>query len=182
MSEDTEGTSGAIKSIGKYLLPGEHVVVVATQSRWKRGGKIVNPGTVYATDRRLIIRDPYTLGLRADITIIPYDKISGVRVKKGLLSTSLEFTAPGMEGGRSSIVKWGEGGVGEIDAIDAQKATKIASIIGGYSGGRTLQPAGTISVADELAKLADLLSKGVITQQEFEELKGKLIRGEKSGT
>jgi hypothetical protein len=182
MSEDTEYASGKIKKIEKYLLPGEHIIVVATQSRWKRGGKMVNPGTVYATDRRLIIRDPYTLGLRADITIIPYDKISGVRVKKGLLSTSLEFTAPGMEGGRGTVVKWGEGGVGEIDAIGTQKATKIASIIGGYSGGRTLQPASTMSVADELAKLADLCSKGVITQQEFEELKARLIRGEKPDT
>ncbi|PSN81958.1 hypothetical protein B9Q01_09360 [Candidatus Marsarchaeota G1 archaeon OSP_D] len=168
-----------IKKIQKFLLPGERVLVVATQSRWKRGGKFINPGTIYATDRRLIIRDPYTLGLRADITIIPYDKITGVRVKKGLLSTSLEITAAGLEGGKSAVIKWGEGGVGEIDAIDSEKAERIASLIGGQAG-RVNAQVQNVSVAEELEKLAQLREKGVITEEEFQELKAKLIKSQQN--
>lgn len=173
--EGQQPTDDEVRKIQKLLLPSERILVVARQSRWKSGGKLVNPGTIFATDRRLIIRDPYTLGLRADITIIPYDKISGVRVKKGFLSTSIEITAPGLEvGARSAAVKWGEGGVGEIDAIPSDKATQIASIISGYSG-RGQPQVSTQSVAEELEKLSDLRSRGVISQEEFEKLKAKIL-------
>jgi hypothetical protein len=37
------------------------------------------------------------------------------------------------------------------------------------------QPQATISVADELSKLADLLEKGLITREEFETQKAKLL-------
>ncbi|MEM3711854.1 MAG: PH domain-containing protein [Thermoprotei archaeon] len=167
-------SAGDVREIAEYLQPGEKVLVVARQSRWKSGGKLVNPGTVYATDRRLIIRDPYTLGLRSNITIIPYDRISGVRVKQGFLSTTLEFTAPGLEGGRSSVVKWGEGGIGEIQAIPSEKAKKIASIIGGYSRVRVDQPPQG-GLVDQLAKLAELREKGAITDEEYASLKRRLI-------
>jgi len=173
MSGEFEEPGADVGKIAEYLQPGEKVLVVAQQSRWKSGGKLINPGTIYATDRRLIIRDPYTLGLRADITMIPYDRISGVRVKQGLLSTSLEFTAPGLEGGRSTVVKWGEGGVGEIDAIPAQKAKEIASIISGYS--KQTATVGEGSIVDQLAKLAQLREKGAISEEEYIKLKQKLL-------
>jgi hypothetical protein len=35
----------------------------------------MTPNTVYATDRRIIIRDPYMLGLKENIVDIPYDLI-----------------------------------------------------------------------------------------------------------
>ncbi|SRR5579875_1937090 len=174
MSGEFEEPGADIEKIAEYLQPGEKVLVAAQQSRWKSGGKLVNPGTIYATDRRLIIRDPYALGLKADITMIPYDKISGVRVKEGLLSTSLEFTAPGLEGGRSTVVKWGEGGVGEIDAIPAQKARAIASIISGYTKQGITAPGGG-NIVDELAKLAELREKGAISEEEYVKLKQKLL-------
>lgn len=173
MSGEFEEPDADVDKIAEYLQPGEKVLVVAHQSRWKSGGKLINPGTVYATDRRLIIRDPYTLGLRADITLIPYDRISGVRVKQGLLSTSLEFTAPGLEGGRSTVVKWGEGGVGEIDAIPPEKARAIASIISGYP--RNAATVGEGGIVDQLAKLAELREKGAISEEEYNRLKQKLL-------
>jgi hypothetical protein len=171
MGSNQDVSEEDIGKIAEYLQPGERVLVVARQSRWKSGGKLINPGTVFATDRRLIIRDPHTLGLRAEITIIPYDKISGVRVKQGLLSTSLEFTAPGLEGGRTTVIKWGEGGVGEIDAIPSSKARLMASIISGYTRQTYTKP----SVVDELSRLAELHEKGAITDEEYVKLKEKLM-------
>jgi hypothetical protein len=42
------------------------------------------PNVVFATDRRIIIRDPSMLGLREDIVDILYDMISSVRIDKGV--------------------------------------------------------------------------------------------------
>ncbi|MGB0028477.1 MAG: PH domain-containing protein [Nitrososphaeraceae archaeon] len=66
-----------ITKIAEMLNPDEKVLLVAKQSRIKPGGSYITPNTVYATDRRIIIRDPYVLGLRENIVDIPYDIITG---------------------------------------------------------------------------------------------------------
>jgi hypothetical protein len=43
------------------LNPDEKVLLVARQSRIKPGGSLHTPNIIYATDRRIIIRDPYML-------------------------------------------------------------------------------------------------------------------------
>ena len=64
-----------INKIRHMLNPNEEVFVVARQSRLKPGGSKLTPNVVFATDRRIIIRDPSMLGLREDIVDIPYDMI-----------------------------------------------------------------------------------------------------------
>src|ERR671931_451582 len=56
-----------IGKIAHMLNPNEEVFVVARQSRLKPGGSKFTPNVVFATDRRIIIRDPSMLGLREDI-------------------------------------------------------------------------------------------------------------------
>jgi hypothetical protein len=51
-----------ITKIAEMLNPDEKVLLVAKQSRIKPGGSYMTPNIVYATDRRIIIRDPYMLG------------------------------------------------------------------------------------------------------------------------
>ncbi|HYZ50978.1 MAG TPA: PH domain-containing protein, partial [Nitrososphaeraceae archaeon] len=68
------------------LNPNEEVLVVARQSRLKPGGSKLTPNVVFATDRRIIIKDPSMLGLHEDIVDIPYDMISSVRIDKGVFS------------------------------------------------------------------------------------------------
>src|ERR671937_264053 len=70
-----------IKKISHMLNPNEEVFVVARQSRLKPGGSKLTPNVVFATDRRIIIKDPSMLGLREDIVDIPYDMISSVRIE-----------------------------------------------------------------------------------------------------
>jgi hypothetical protein len=42
----------------------ERVLLVARQSTLKPGGSHFTPNIIYATDRRIIIRDPYMLGIK----------------------------------------------------------------------------------------------------------------------
>src|SRR5919205_1088804 len=85
-----------IKEIAEMLNPNEEVLVVARQSRLKPGGSKLTPNVVFATDRRIIIKDPSMLGLREDIVDIPYDMISSVRIDKGVFSSNIIFKAPGL--------------------------------------------------------------------------------------
>ncbi|TLX83871.1 MAG: SHOCT domain-containing protein [Thaumarchaeota archaeon] len=69
-----------IEKIEKILSSGEKVLLVARESRLMPGGSAFTPNSVIATDRRVIIRDPYMLGLKADliqegvIEALPKDK------------------------------------------------------------------------------------------------------------
>ena len=62
-----------IEKIKNLLNPNEKVLLVARQSRFLPGGSALTPNVVTATDRRIIIRDPYDLGFRSEIVDIPYD-------------------------------------------------------------------------------------------------------------
>lgn len=62
-----------IQKIGNMLNPNEKVLLVARQSRFLPGGSALTPNIVIATDKRIIIRDPYVLGLKSEIVDIPYD-------------------------------------------------------------------------------------------------------------
>ena len=80
-----------IKKIREMLNPHEEVLVVARQSRVRPGGSAVAPNIIYATNKRIIIRDPYMMGIKENITDIPYDVITSVKLDKGLLSSTIRF-------------------------------------------------------------------------------------------
>ncbi|MDN5868096.1 MAG: PH domain-containing protein [Candidatus Nitrosocosmicus sp.] len=187
-----------IKKIAEMLNPDERVLVVARQSRFKPGGSQLSPNVVYATDRRIILRDPSMLGLKQDIIDIPYNVITNAKIEKGLLSASVIFNAPGLFNpnipGRMPWIKrletdeHGENGV--IDAIPKQKAEDLIEVIRngitqirspGYSSAGANNVShiprhqSHISHADELKKLADLKEEGVISEEEFKRMKEKII-------
>jgi hypothetical protein len=188
-----------IKKIAEMLNPDERVLVVARQSRFKPGGSQLSPNVVYATDRRIILRDPSMLGLKQDIIDIPYNVITNAKIEKGLLSASVIFNAPGLFNpnipGRMPWIKrletdeHGENGV--IDAIPKKKAEDLIEVIrngitqtrsppysvaaGNNNVSHIPQHHGQISHADEIKKLADLREKGVISEEEFKRMKEKII-------
>ena len=47
-----------LKKLPNMLNPDEKVLLVATQSKILPGGSYFTPNTIYATDRRIILRDP----------------------------------------------------------------------------------------------------------------------------
>src|ERR687886_2385194 len=85
-----------INKITEMLNPDEKVLLVARQSRIKPGGSHFTPNIIYATDRRIIIRDPYMLGIKENLIDIPYDIITSIKLEKGLLSSTIRFKAPAL--------------------------------------------------------------------------------------
>ena len=49
----------------------------------KPGGSVLaTPNIVFATDKRVLIRNPTMLGMRENIEDIPYDKMTSVKLEK----------------------------------------------------------------------------------------------------
>ena len=71
-----------IEHVKQMLEVSEAIKTVARQSRVMTGGSLVTPNIIFATNRRVIIKDPTALGLRAGIDSIPYSQISKVLSKK----------------------------------------------------------------------------------------------------
>jgi hypothetical protein len=189
--------------ISKMLNPDERILLVAVQSRIRPGGSLFTPNEIYATDRRIIIRDPYMLGIKENIVDIPYDIVTSLKLEKGLLSSTIRFKAPGLVsptkmGIMDSVADNGKdndpGGI--IQAIPKSKAEDLLEIIrSGMTGNNknsvasqmqrlpsdnnqaatTLDDHRSISIADELRKLADLRSEGILTEQEFQHIKQELV-------
>jgi len=186
-----------IKEIAEMLNPNEEVFVVARQSRLKPGGSAFTPNIVFGTDRRIIIKDPSMLGLRENVVDIPYDMISSVRIDKGVFSSNIIFKAPGLinSSRRGKLDKMMEScGDGSdlaeeeaiITAIPKNKAEDLLEVIrNGMDKDREVyrhpqadlsQKQSSVSIADELLKLANLKDKGIISDEEFQQMKQDLMK------
>jgi hypothetical protein len=175
-----------IEKIKNMLNPNEKVLLVARQSRFLPGGSALTPNVVIATDRRIIIRDPYDLGFRSEIVDIPYDVITSVKLMKGVLTSTILFKAPALVN-KSKLGLLDEDIAGEDDQDGAIQALPkgdaedlleiIRRSIQGYN--KTNEPAvqvASMSIADEINKLSKLKGQGIITATEFEEMKNRLIK------
>jgi hypothetical protein len=185
-----------IKKIREMLNPDEEVLVVARQSRVRPGGSAVTPNIIYATNKRIIIRDPYMMGIKENITDIPYDVITSVKLDKGLLSSTIRFEAPALVGSKrlgmiDGIVGGENDHEGMIEAIPKRKAEDVVQVIrsGMHRTGYNQDETQTVShhqssdtnyqssIADELTKLRKLKEQGIITEKEFAKLKKDLLDG-----
>ena len=181
-----------ITKIAEMLNTDEKVLLVAKQSRIKPGGSYMTPNIVYATDRRIIIRDPYMMGLKENIVDIPYDIITSVKLEKNILSSTIRFKAPrlGMMEETNDGQEDEEGG--KIESIPKKKAEDLIEIIRSGMQSSKKSPSSisskqeelrsetvhneenitqiqsnshlVTSIADELAKLAKLRDQGVVTE------------------
>jgi hypothetical protein len=179
-----------IRKIANRLDQDEKVRFVAKQSRMKPGGSaLATPNIVFATDKRIIIRNPTMLGMRENIEDIPYDKMTSVKLEKGVFSSTILIRAPGLSemsrvSRHSGLVAWGRGEDGQIDALPKGKGEELFTIIReGIEGAKkaAAQSATTIvnqqiSIADELAKLAALKEQGIVSEGEFTQLKQDLLK------
>jgi hypothetical protein len=192
-----------ISKITEMLNPDEKVLLVARQSRIKPGGSLHTPNVIYATDRRLIIRDPYMLGIKENVVDIPYDIVTSVKVEKGLLSSTIRFKAPGLLsstklGMMDSMIDGEDDQGGIIEAIPKDKAQDLVEIIRSgmhTTGNRKFAPSKNqmpnelleskeynvptnqpISIADEIRKIGNLKKEGLITEDEFKQMKQDLLR------
>lgn len=175
-----------IDKIKNMLNPNEKVLLVARQSRFLPGGSALTPNVVIATDRRIIIRDPYDLGFRSEIVDIPYDVITSVKLMKGVLTSTILFKAPALVN-KSKLGLLDEDIAGEddqdgaIQALPKGDAEDLLEIIrrGIQGHNKTNEPVvqvASMSIADEINKLSKLKDQGIITATEFDEMKNRLIK------
>ncbi len=114
--------------ISRYLDEGEEVLAMATQARHVPGGSPVTPGTIFATDRKVIIRNPLLLGLREKVEYFRYRDIMNVAIERGYFSSSLRITAPGM--GTVARPAQDDGRAdGSLGGLDTAGAMEIMGII-----------------------------------------------------
>jgi len=144
---------------------------------------MMTPSIIFATNKRLLIRDPSMLGLRESVEDLAYSNITSARLQKGVFSSSIMIRAAGLSTLSEKKVSWlvsAKGSnEGEIDAIPKDKAEKIVDIIKkGIESAKSSQvaPAAKSSIADELAKIAKLKADGVISDEEFQALKQDLLK------
>ena len=175
-----------IEKIAERLDEGEKVLEVAKQSKLKPGGANFSPNTVFATDRRLIIRNPTMFGARQNVEDFEYDNLTNIKLEKGLFSSTLVITAPGMgtaarNSTMSGLLPWGRNEDGSIDGIPKDKAENILKIVRNAivnakkESQKPVQVVQQTSTADELAKLAKLKEQGILSDEEFDKMKKDLI-------
>ena len=181
-----ESALNEIEKIAERLDEGEKVLEVAKQSKLKPGGANFSPNTVFATDRRLIIRNPTMFGARQNIEDFEYDNLTNIKLEKGVFSSTLVITAPGMgtaarNSTMSGLLPWGRNEDGSIDGIPKDKAENILKIVRNAivkakkESQKPTQVVQQTSTADELAKLAKLKEQGILSDEEFDKMKKDLI-------
>jgi len=159
-----------IEKIADRLEEGEKVLLVTrqTKSPLKSGGSMFTPNTIIVTDKKIIIRNPSALGLRQKLEYYSYDNIVDVKLERGMLSAALEINVPGsFEDAR-------------VDAISKDEAEQILRIIqDGIKKCKSQADSPPVqqetSIADELVKISGLKEQGIISEEEFQTMKQKLL-------
>ncbi len=149
-----------IKKIANRLDKDEKVILVIRQTKnpLKPGGSLFTPDTIFATTKKIIIRNPSAFGLRQNVELYPYEKIIDVKLEKGMLSSAININVPG------SIYD------GYIDAIPKDDAEELLKII--YD--RMKEKKTSSSDDDPLIILKKRFAKGEITKEEYEDMKSVL--------
>lgn len=173
-----------ISKIRKMLNPDEKVLLVARQSRLLPGGSAMTPNNVIATDRRVIIRDPYMLGLKSNVIDIPYDVVTSVKLQKGVFTSTILFKAPTLVNkSKLGLLDEDIGGEddqgGIIEAVPKDKAEELLEIIRrrmkNANDAESTSNIVSMSTADELRKLSKLKDDGILSESEFQKMKEQLL-------
>ena len=161
--------------IRSMIMPGEEVLLIASQARAVPGGSLSTPNKIYVTNIRVLYKNPKLLGLKAEIIDIAYKDISNVELKRGVFSTEIHLFSRFLSKTR------------ELPAVDKQTAQQVNVLI--QKGIRGELPRQVISedrnapvareASDplkELERLGELKQKGLITEDEFKQLKAELLK------
>lgn len=125
--------SEEIEKIKSRLDSGETIIASARQSRIRPGGAaLINPNSIYLTEKRVIIRNPIRLGFGENIEDYYYKNLTNVRLEKGIFSASVVLFVRGMteisKSDRNKVL-WGRKSYGSIDAISKDEAEIMYKII-----------------------------------------------------
>ena len=186
-----------ITEISSVLDINEKVLLVITQSKVRLVGLPFTSYVIYATDRRIIIRDISLNGLKENTVGIPYSLITDINRKEGFISARISLKVSRIRSDEElpSLDEYGNTGNEYewiIEHIPNSKALLLVNIVraminkweflseehqsvldsneNGVTSFSTLE-----SPADELFKIARLKNEGVINEEEFARLKQNII-------
>jgi hypothetical protein len=148
-----------IMQIADRLDDDEQVLMVIRQTKnpLKPGSSLVTPDTIFATTKKIVIRDPSALGLRQNIEVYPYEQIVDLKLEKGMFSSSIDINVPG------SLYN------GYIDAIPKGEAEELLKVI--YERMKKEKSTPQSDDDDPLTILKKRFAKGEISKEEYEEMK-----------
>lgn len=186
-----------ITEISSMLDINEKVLLVITQSKVRLVGLPFTSYVIYATDRRIIIRDISLHGLKENTIGLPYTIITDINHKEGLISTCIRLRVSRTQGNNELPALDQSGITGNnfewvIEHIPKSKALPLVKIVRAMickwefsSEEHQSVPEATEHIvasfstldspADELLKIARLKSEGIINEQEFSRLKQNII-------
>lgn len=186
-----------ITEISSMLDINEKVLLVITQSKVRLVGLSFTSYVIYATDRRIIIRDISLHGLKENTIGIPYSMITDISHKEGFISASIRLRVNRIQGDNElpALDQYeiaGKESEWIIEHIPKSKALVLVKIVRAMidkweflaeehqsipdATEKTVASFSTLdSPADELFKIARLKSEGVINEQEFARLKQNII-------
>lgn len=118
---------GEVQSAKSILWPDENVEMTVMQRRIGPGGSVTTPTTVITTDKRLIILNRASLGIRKDYEVIPYRQITSVRLEHGIISSSVFIRVQGYDRDKGLLKNGKE--EGEIDGLRNREAQELADYL-----------------------------------------------------
>jgi Bacterial PH domain/Short C-terminal domain len=147
----------------EVLQPGEEVLDVTTGmvQVTRMGTRTSLSGAILVTDRRVIL---YTKKLGGyEMYDHVYGLLTAIDYKKGMMYGNLTLAASGDKTHVSRVPK---------DAVERVAKEIRARMAASHEHGRAGEVA---SAADEIRKLAELRAEGILTDEEFEAKKKKLL-------
>ncbi len=118
---------GELKLVQKVLWPDEDVVGTVKQRRIGPGGSAITPTTVVLTNKRIIIVNRASMGLRQDYEVIPFTAIVSVRLEHGIISSTVFIRVQGYENDKGLLA--GGKQEGEIDGLRNKDAVEFADFV-----------------------------------------------------
>jgi Bacterial PH domain len=185
-----------ITEISSLLDINEKVLLVITQSKIRLVGLPFTSYVIYATDRRIIIRDISMHGLKENTIGLLYSIITDINHEEGLVSARIRLKIKRTQVDKGLPLLDQYETIGNefewiIEHIPKSKALLLVKIVRAmisrleYSSEEHQPPNANESVvasfsmsdspADELLKIARLKSEGVINDLEFARLKQNII-------
>jgi hypothetical protein len=155
------GVGKELKYLHEVINEGENILGTT------RGFYEKNTWLICVTDRRLLFLDKgMVMGLNS--TEIPLDSVGSVNHKTGMLLGEITVTAAGVDKHIGKIRKKDTKIIANLISEATAKMKKEM-----HSGGAA--PATGVSKMDEIKKLAELKETGILTEDEFNEEKAKLL-------
>ena len=168
-----------LADIQPVLNSGEQVLDCTTCNAEviRMGSKTKRSATIAVTDRRVIIFSKKLGGY--DVQDFAYGLLTGVNHKKGFTFGDIDFRASGDSAHLTMVPK------DEVERISQMVRDRIALSHRPDGPGATVappvgQPNGpvghpAVSVADEIRKLGELRDAGLLSQEEFDTQKARLL-------